>query len=70
MFFDVNVFDPKGNLIKTISRKELRKRHWKNFLGMERSKTLIAIVRQDVSDWPEKNPRTAIGISMTVESKT
>ncbi len=54
MFFDVNVFDPKGNLIKTISGKELRKRHWKNFLGVERSKTLIAIGQQDVSDWPEK----------------
>lgn len=54
MFFDVNIFDPKGNLIKTISRKELRKRHWQNFLGMERSKTLNAIALQDASDWREK----------------
>jgi len=31
MIYEVRVLDPKGKVKKTISNKELSKRHWKTF---------------------------------------
>lgn len=54
MLFDVNIFDPKGNLLRTINSNKLRKRHWKIFLRMEKSKSFVGFDQQDVPGWLKK----------------